>query len=86
MAYRIEFAPSARHQLQKLPSEIRVRVAAVLSALSTEPRPRGVRKLSGEESLYRIRVGDYRVIYQIRDKELIVLVLKIGHRREVYRQ
>jgi len=86
VAYRIEFAPSARRQLQKLPNEIRVRVAAALSALSAEPRPPGVKKLSGEESLYRIRVGDYRIIYQIREKELIVLVVKIGHRGEVYRR
>jgi len=86
VAYRIEFAPSARLQLHKLTSEIRVRLAAALSALSAEPRPPGVRKLSGEESLYRIRVGDYRIIYQIREKELIVLVVKIGHRGEVYRR
>lgn len=86
MPYRIEFAPSARRQLHKLPNETRVRVASALSVLAANPRPPGVKKLSGEEYLYRIRVGDHRIIYQIRDKELIVLVVKIGHRREVYRQ
>jgi len=56
-----------------------------MEALTRNPRPHGVKKLSGEQNLYRIRAGDYRIIYQIRDKELVVLVLKLGHRRDVYR-
>jgi mRNA interferase RelE/StbE len=56
-----------------------------MEALRENPRPTTVKKLAAEENLYRIRVGDYRVVYQIRDKELIVLVVKIGHRREIYR-
>jgi mRNA interferase RelE/StbE len=53
--------------------------------LEITPRPEGVKKLEGEKDLYRLRVGDYRIIYTIRDRELIVLVLKVGHRREVCR-
>jgi mRNA interferase RelE/StbE len=60
-------------------------MASAFAALAADPRPFGVKKLSADEDLFRIRVGDYRIIYQIRDKELIVLVVKIGHRREVYR-
>ena len=71
--------------MAKLPREAQVRVAAAMEALTANPRPHGVKKLSGEESLYRIRTGDYRIIYQIRDKELIVLIVKVAHRREVYR-
>ena len=86
MSYRIEFAPRARRQLEKLPREAQVRLAAALSNLQSDPRPRGVKKLTGDEHLYRIRVRDYQIIYQIRDRELVVLVVKIGHRREIYRQ
>ena len=85
MSYRIEFAPRARRQLEKYPREAQVRLAAALTNLQANPRPPGVRKLTAEENLYRIRVGDYRIIYQIRDRELLVLVVKIGHRREIYR-
>ena len=56
-----------------------------MRGLANDPRPPGCDKLAGVENLYRIRVGDYRVVYQIRDEMLLVLVVKIGHRREVYR-
>ena len=56
-----------------------------MDGLAKEPRPKGVKKLSGADDLYRIRVGDYRVVYQIRDDRLIVLVVRIGHRKDVYR-
>ncbi|MDJ0899633.1 MAG: type II toxin-antitoxin system RelE/ParE family toxin [Xenococcus sp. MO_188.B8] len=56
-----------------------------IDALATEPRPEGVVKLKGEENLYRIRVGDYRVIYNVQDDRLLVLVVKVGHRGDVYR-
>ena len=85
MSYRLEFAPRVHRQLHRLPRDIQVRLAAAMEALAANPRPHGVKKLSGEENLYRIRAGDYRIIYQIRDKELIVLIVKVAHRREVYR-
>jgi mRNA interferase RelE/StbE len=83
--YRIQIAPSAVRQLRKLPGSVQERIVEHVEQLATDPRPRGAIKLQGEDDLYRIRVGDYRVIYQIRDDELIVLVLRVEHRREVYR-
>jgi mRNA interferase RelE/StbE len=76
---------SALKQIEKLPRVQRDRVRRRIRDLAEEPRPRGSIKLEGEDDLYRIRVGRYRVIYTIRDEELIVLVLRVGHRRDVYR-
>ncbi len=86
MAYSIEFAPSAERQYRKLPRQVQIRLRPYVDALAEEPRPHGVERLSGEQSLYRIRVGDYRIIYTLEDDELIVLVVKVGHRRDVYRR
>jgi mRNA interferase RelE/StbE len=57
-----------------------------IDALRLEPRPHGSKKLVGEDNLYRIRTGDYRIIYQVRDKQLIILVIAIGNRRDIYRR
>jgi mRNA interferase RelE/StbE len=78
--YRIEFKPSAARSLGKLPAQTRKRIAAKVNALAKNPRPPGVEKLSGAESLCRIRVGDYRIIYEIQDQVLLILVVKVGHR------
>jgi mRNA interferase RelE/StbE len=83
--YEIEIAPAAERALKKLPADIQRRIIKGILKLEVNPRPSGVKKLSGEEDLYRVRIGDYRVIYQIRDGELIVLVVRVAHRREVYR-
>ncbi len=85
MAYRIEFRPAAMRELAKLETSTRRRIAAVLESLATTPRPPGVEKLKGHEHRYRVRCGDYRIIYEIEDRVLIILVLRIGHRRQVYR-
>jgi mRNA interferase RelE/StbE len=85
MTYRIEFVKRATKQFKDLPTHEQQRLSPKINALSTEPRPIGVVKLSGEEDLYRIRVGDYRIIYAIQDDQLLVLVVKLGHRREIYR-
>jgi len=85
VAYRIEFKPSAAKEFSQLPKNIQKRIAAKVNTLADNPRPRGVEKLEGRENRYRIRVGDYRVIYEIHDEVLLVLVVRIGHRREVYR-
>jgi mRNA interferase RelE/StbE len=85
-AYRIEFRPGARRQFKKLPKDIRKRITASIDALAADPRPRGSVKMSGiEDDTYRIRVGAYRIIYSIFDDILLVLVVKIGHRKEIYR-
>ena len=85
MAYSILLAPSAERQLKALAESIQKRIVKRLRTLTGNPRPQGVKKLAGEDDLYRIREGDYRIIYTIRDKELIVLVVKIGDRKEIYR-
>lgn len=85
MAYSILLAPPAERQFKAFAPAIQKRLAKRLKSLRDNPRPQGVRKLTGENDLYRIRNGDYRIIYTIGDKELIVLVVKIGDRKEVYR-
>lgn len=86
MAYRIELTSKALRELAALPRDAQQRIDARILALSEEPRPPGSKKLEGEEDLYRIRVGDYRIVYRVDDKVLVVLVVRIGHRREVYRK
>ncbi len=86
MTYQIEFTKGAVKQLKKLPTEIRERIDLKIQELAVNPRPDGVKKLQSELSLYRIRVGDYRVIYQIQDDILLVTIVKAKHRREIYRQ
>jgi mRNA interferase RelE/StbE len=85
MVYSILLAPPAERQLKSLTESVQKRIVKRLKSLRENPRPQGVKKLTGEEDLYRIREGDYRIIYTIQDKELIVLVVKIGNRKEVYR-
>ncbi|MBD1876460.1 type II toxin-antitoxin system RelE/ParE family toxin [Nodosilinea sp. FACHB-131] len=85
MTYRIEFAKPAVKQFKALSPQDQQRLKPKIDALAQEPRPAGMVKLSGEDDLYRIRVGDYRIIYTIQDTQLLVLVLKVRHRREVYR-
>ena len=85
MAYSILLAPPAERQLKALDQPVQKRIVRRLRALRENPRPQGVKKLAGEDDLYRIREGDYRIIYTIRNKELIILVVKIGNRKEVYR-
>ena len=85
MAYSILLAPLAERQLKALAESTQRRIVTHLKALQRNPRPQGVKKLTGEDDLYRIREGSFRIIYTIRDKELVVLVVKIGDRKEVYR-
>lgn len=85
MAYAIELRPSVRRDLKTLPKEVLLRICRKIDSLSDNPRPHGVEKLAGSENSYRIRVGDYRVLYQIKDDLLLVLVVRVGHCREAYR-
>lgn len=86
MAYAVVLKPAAVRALRKLPEDVRRRVAAHLDALAGDPRPPGVEALQGASDLYRVRVGDYRIVYQLEHKALVVLVVRIGHRREIYRR
>ena len=83
-SYKVLIKPSAVKELESLPKNDRRRVAEKIKRLAVEPRPHGCEKLSGEEK-YRLRRGSYRSVYSIEDSEHIVLVVKIGRRREVYR-
>lgn len=85
MTYRVEFTRQAAKFFKNLPLQEQQCLKLKIDALSAEPRPSGVVKLASEEDLYRIRVGNYRVIYTIQDKQLIILILKIGHRKDVYK-
>ena len=82
MAYTVLIAPSARRDLKRVRGAARRPVADVIDDLASNPRPHGSAKLEGADDLYRIRVGDYRIIYRIEDDRLIVLVVRIGHRKE----
>jgi mRNA interferase RelE/StbE len=84
MSYLVILPKSVRKELDRLPDQITGRILAAVGGLETQPRPAGCKKLRGE-SAWRIRVGDYRVIYEIHDKVLQVVVVTVGHRREVYR-
>ncbi|HHE70777.1 MAG TPA: type II toxin-antitoxin system RelE/ParE family toxin [Chloroflexi bacterium] len=81
----MRFAHSAAREFRSLPTKLKFRVGATVDSLRENPRPPGVRKLVGHERLYRIRVGRYRVVYEIDDKGQQVLITRIRHRREVYR-
>jgi len=85
MTYRVEVKRNARKSLLGLPQAYRIRIGEAIDALASDPRKPGTRKLAGSDCLYRLRVGDYRVIYEVQDDCLIIVVIKIGHRREVYR-
>ena len=84
--YLIELSRAAEKSLAALPGEARKRIASKIDSLAEDPRPDGATKLSGMENIYRLRAGDYRILYEIRDRVLIVLVLTIGHRKDVYRR
>ena len=83
MRYRVIIPKSVQKELDRLPDEVVRRILACLARLETAPRPVDVKKLKGRAA-WRIRVGDYRVIYEIQDRQLQILVITIGHRREIY--
>jgi mRNA interferase RelE/StbE len=85
MRYEIIIKPAAEKSLDRIPKPNRSRIADALEKLRNNPRPPGVLKMSGAENLWRIRIGDYRVVYEIHDDRLIVLVLRVAHRKDVYR-
>ncbi|MBI4385920.1 MAG: type II toxin-antitoxin system RelE/ParE family toxin [Elusimicrobia bacterium] len=85
MSYRIEFIPSAARAFKKLDQSIQERLRLKIDALTSNPRPHGIEKLTGTDNRYRIRMGDYRIIYVIQDNARLVVIAVIAHRREVYR-
>lgn len=84
MTYTVRISSAARRQISKLPRDGQERVPAVLAILADEPRPPAAKKLTGRDA-WRVRTGNWRVIYEIHDDELIVMVVAAGNRRDVYR-
>lgn len=86
MAWSIELSSRARKDLAALDRPVQRRIARAITMLESDPRPQASRALSGADSeIRRLRVGDHRILYEVRDAVLLVLIIKIGHRREVYR-
>jgi mRNA interferase RelE/StbE len=83
-SYKVSIKPSAAKEIESLPKKDRIRVIKRIKDLSENPRPPGCEKLSGDDK-YRVRQGQYRIVYSISDEELVVLVVKVANRREVYR-
>ena len=84
-SFKLLIKPSAAKELEALPRKDRSRIVAKIEGLADNPRPPGSEKLSGEEK-YRVRQGDYRVLYSIQDAGTTVTIVKAGHQREVYRR
>jgi mRNA interferase RelE/StbE len=83
--YTVSYKPSAAKAFRSIHPQGRRRIKDAIEALADDPRPAGSIPLVGGDGEWRIRVGDYRIVYDIEDRKLVILVLRIGHRREVYR-
>ena len=85
--YKLQFNKAYLKDLEKIPKKDQGRIRTSVSELSNNPRPEGCKRLQGQKDppLYRIRCGDYRIIYTIQDNILLILVVAVGHRREIYR-
>ena len=87
MPYVIQLRPAAERDLKKIPTNLLPEIDACILALAQNPRPHGVEKLKGKYGdYYRVHKGDYRILYLIKDRELVICVVRIAHRREVYRK
>ncbi|MGD0768767.1 MAG: type II toxin-antitoxin system RelE/ParE family toxin [Tepidisphaeraceae bacterium] len=85
MSFTILYRASVKREMRRLDAVMVKRIDAAILALAENPRPSGCVRLSGQSHLWRIRVGDYRVLYEIQDQQLVVLVVSVAHRREAYR-
>ena len=85
MAYQVELTPAAGRDFKRLPRATAQRLAPRIDALAEEPRPAGALAMTGMHGYYRLRVGDYRIIYKVEDARLVVLVIRVANRREAYR-
>ena len=83
--YELRITPTARKEIDRLPKQARERVEAAIVSLAVDPRPRGSIKMRGLQDTYRRRVGNYRVIYQVNDDDLLILVVAVGDRKDIYR-
>lgn len=85
MPYQIELKPAAIKGLRGLPKSIQKQISSKIDSLANDPFPTKAKKLEGSEKIYRLRVGDYRILYQIQKRVLLILVISIGHRKEIYK-
>ena len=85
-SYRIEWKNSAKKELRKLDRTVIPKIVAAVESLATTPHPEGHKKLQGSEHTYRIRIGDYRVVYSIEDQVLLIEIVKVGHRKNIYKK
>lgn len=83
--YRVEVSATAEKSLKKIPKKDLLKIVETIQILAINPFPDGCRKLAGEEKAYRVRQGNYRIIYEVDGKKLFVLILKIGHRKDIYK-
>ncbi len=83
--YKVQLKREAEKFIRKQPRKVQVQITSALRKLGSNPRPTQAKKLAGMDELYRVRAGDYRIVYTIQDKKLIILVVRIAHRREVYK-
>lgn len=83
-AYRVEFTTASAREVRKLDHPVRRRILAAIAGLEQDPRPNGVRKLAGYDNAWRVRIGDYRVLYEIVDETVLVTVFRVAHRRDAY--
>ncbi len=86
MVYQVLFRPGIERDLKRVPAQAREKILSEIASLGEDPRPAGFAKLKGSGNFCRLRVGDYRVIYTVEDAFLVVLVIEIGHRKEIYRK
>ena len=82
--YEVTVRPAAQRALRRVDRPIQIRLVAAMTDLATDPRPPGTKALQGHRGLMRIRVGVYRIVYEIRDSELVIVVVTLGHRSKVY--
>ncbi|MGB3495911.1 MAG: type II toxin-antitoxin system RelE/ParE family toxin [Elainellaceae cyanobacterium] len=84
MSYQVLIVPAAQRQLKKLPVTVQQNVVDQIERLADNPRPANCKKLKGRDNQYRVRLGNYRIIYTVEDDVLTIRVIKVGHRRDVY--
>ena len=82
--YAVKIGPAAKKDFRKLPRDVQRKIKPVIDNLCANPRPAGVESVKGIRAAYRLRVGSFRVVYQVKDREVVVLVLRIGDRKEIY--
>jgi mRNA interferase RelE/StbE len=84
MSWNLQIERKAQKALKKIPNPYKANLIQAIDQLSDNPRPDGCKKLKGTDNLWRIRINDYRIVYQIKDKQLLILVILIGHRKDIY--